>query len=661
MLTRRHVIASLLVGAVGCLFIWTAAPYNNFFLRNSFISDTYFPEAAVIFLLLLVLGVNPLLSLVRRPWVLNRRQLMLVIAMLLGAAVLPSTGLLRMLPWSLAQSTQDISRSERLATALAESGVPEVLFPDAVGYDIEVPASRQLLEQLDPGAAIPWANWGPVALIWGVFLLSCWLVMIGTGLVLFPEWREHERLPFPLLGVFRSLLPESGSGRVLPAIFRDRLFWAGAGTVMLLYALNGLNHHTGGRVPGFPMGWKLSPILSEEPWRYLHWSIKNVEHIYFILVGMAFFMPNRVGFSIWFTTIAYGVFEMLRLAYMPTSYGGMVEDHRNGALMAMSLGILYLSRRHWRRVGGLLFRRVTSDADRLLKVAGWMLVAGATGMFVWLTWAGVPVWWSLIFVLLGFMVSLVIARIVAETGMPFVRITGLDPHYFMVMLPAGWLSGAAIYMAGFISMIFHIGSRVSAAVMVSQAAGLDEQASPRHQLRLGYLMIAILVVGFAVCGAIHLDMGYTFATSIDGVSSPLSQFGSTQMRGAQNQLVNWSSGYWPGREHRLGSLGVGIGLAGALQVACMMMPKWPLHPIGMLLVGHFYGQMAWASILIGWVLKVLIINYGGAIAYRRASPLFLGLILGHVFSAVIWTLVPVILMLLGHDPAKVGCIHLFPS
>lgn len=652
---------ALLVGAVGCLFIWTAAPYNNFFLRNSFISDTYFPVAGVIFLLLLVLGLNPLLQRVRKAWVLNRRQLMLVIAMLLGAAVLPSSGLLRMLPWSLAQTTMDISRSERLASAVRDAGVPEVLFPDPIGYENAVPASEQLLMQLDPGAAIPWANWLPVVLVWGVFLLACWLVMIGTGLVLFPEWRHKERLPFPLLGVFRSLLPERGSTGVLPPVFRDRLFWAGAGTVMLIYTLNGLSHHTGGRFPGFPMGWNLAPIFSEQPWRYLSWSIKNVNHIYFILVGMAFFMPNRIGFSIWFTTIIYGLYEMVRIAYLPTAYRGVVHDHRNGAMIAISLGILYLSRRHWRRVGGLLFRRVTTDADRLLKVAGWMLLAGAAGMFIWLMWAGVTAGWALIFVVIGFMVSLLIARIVAETGMPFVRITGLDPHYFMVMLPAGWLTGAAVYMAGFISLIFQFGSRVSAAVMVSQAAGLDEEASARHQLRLGYLMIAILVVGLVVCGAIHLHMGYSFDSSIDRVDRPVSQWGANRMHDAQNHLMNWSSDWWPGKEHRLTSLGVGIGLAGALQIACMMIPKWPLHPIGMLLVGHFYGNMAWASILIGWTLKVLIINLGGAVAFRRSRPLFLGLIIGHVVSAVIWTLVPVILMLLGHDPSNVGHIPLFPT
>ncbi|MDX1683013.1 MAG: DUF6785 family protein, partial [Phycisphaeraceae bacterium] len=430
--------------------------------------------------------------------------------------------------------------------------------------------------------------------------------------------------------------------------------------VMFMYALNGLNHHTHGQVPSFPMGWSLGPIMTEEPWRYLHHSIKNVNHIYFILVGMAFFMPNRVGFSVWFITIAYGIYEMFIRAYTPDFNRGMVHDHRNGAMIALAVMVLYLSRHHWRRVAGLLLRRVHNDADRLLKVSGWMVVTGAAGMFLWLQWAGVPWIWAFVFVFLGFMISLLIARIVAETGLPFVRVVGLNPIYFMAMLPGTWLTGAAIYMAGFISIIFPMGSRVSAAVMASHAAGVDEKASAKHQLRIGYLMIGLLLTGLVVCGAVHLTMGYSQPYTLDGQAAPINQWGTTRMRGPQNDLMRWADGAWANPSGRLGNLTFGLVLAGGLQGACMMIPRWPLHPIGLLLVGNFYGRMAWASIMFGWLAKVALLQYGGAGAYRRMKPVFLGLIMGEVFSAVIWTLVPVGLLLLGHDPADVGHIPLLP-
>lgn len=646
---------------MGCLLIWMATPYNNFLLNNSFISDSYFPEAAVIYFLLVVLGLNPILQRCCPKWSLDRRQLTLIFAMLLMAAITPSQGLLRQLPWSLARTTQQINQSPALAEAIADAGLPHALFPDETGYEIETPVSNQFLDELYIDPSIPWAAWLRLTPVWGFFLLACWLMMTGTGLVLFPHWKETERLPFPLLNVYRSIFPDRDNGKLVPAMFRNKLFWIGAGIVMFLYALIGLNHHTHGSFPGFPLGWRLQAHFAEPPWLYMDAHILNVNKLYFTLVGMAFFMPNRVGFSIWFTTLAYGVYAMLQRAYFPPYYGGTVTDHRNGAMIAVSLMVLYLSRKHWLHAAKLLFRRVTSDADRLVKVAGWMLVSGALGMHVWLHWAGVAHLWAAVFVIIGFMVSLLIARIVAETGMPFVRIFGLIPSYFMAMVPAGWVTGAAIYMAGFINMIFQIGSRISAAVIVSHAASLDEKASARDQVNTAYMMIAILLIGFVVGGAIHLHMGYTQGSVIGDAYVPLNEWGTNIMGPAQRELLRWSGGAWRTPPHRMGNLFTGILLASGLYIACMLMPRWPLHPIGMLMVGHYYGHLAWASIMLGWTLKVLLLRYGGARIFRRAQPLFLGLILGEIFSAVIWTLVPIILLLIGVDPSRVGHIRILPT
>ena len=37
-----------------------------------------------------------------------------------------------------------------------------------------------------------------------------------------------------------------------------------------------------------------------------------------------------------------------------------------------------------------------------------------------------------------------------------------------------------------------------------------------------------------------------------------------------------------------------------------------------------------ASIFIGWLLKILILRYGGARLFRQVTPFFLGLIVGDV-------------------------------
>lgn len=657
-----RVCISLMLGALGALFIWVAAPLNNFFLNNSFISDTYLPVAGVVYLLVLLLVINPILWCVKKTCVINTRQFALIFAILLAAAVIPSQGLLRTLPWSLARTNVNLNQNPRLAEAFKQTKVPPVLFPDDIGFDVPAPASEQLLDQCAPDTGIPWKNWVPVLCSWGVFLAACWLMMVALGMIMFPHWRERERLQFPLLGVQKQLLSGAGTTGAVPSLFKDRLFWIGCGIVVVLYAFNGLNHHLNGKFPAFPLGWNLAHSFTEGMWRRMPRDIKHVGHIYFVLVGMTYFMPTRVGFSLWFTVLAYGFYQMIGTTYFQPFHGESVHDHRNGAMIAVVASTLFLSRMRWVEVARAMVSRATDHTGRLTRMSGWMFTSGCLGIFGWLLWAGVPPSWAALFTFIGFAVCILIARIVAETGLPFIRVTGMNPHYLMSMLPVGWLNATAIYVAGFISLIFQNGSRVSATVMTTHALGLNDEASARQKLRLGWLMIGVLAAGLLIGGVVHLTMGYSASSSIDGVRTPVVTWGSRVLDSTQRSLMAWHSGAWrtPGY-NRFGHLLFGIGLATGLQIACMMLPRWPLHPIGLLVAGHFYGNTAWASILIGWTLKTLILRLGGAAGYRKARNFFLGLILGEIFAAIIWTLVPVFLILNGTDPKTVGHIPLLPT
>ena len=83
-------------------------------------------------------------------------------------------------------------------------------------------------------------------------------------------------------------------------------------------------------------------------------------------------------------------------------------------------------------------------------------------------------------------------------------------------------------------------------------------------------------------------------------------------------------------------------MAWLLWLLRLSVPQWPLHPVGLLMVGTFYGSRAWVSVLIGRLLKVLILRYGGARLYRKSRPLFIGLIMGEIFAAVFWSIEPAI-------------------
>ena len=58
-------------------------------------------------------------------------------------------------------------------------------------------------------------------------------------------------------------------------------------------------------------------------------------------------------------------------------------------------------------------------------------------------------------------------------------------------------------------------------------------------------------------------------------------------------------------------------------------PWWPLHPIGLPVAAIWMIRRQASTIFVAWLAKSLIIRFGGIDLYRRASPFFVGLILGH--------------------------------
>ena len=50
-------------------------------------------------------------------------------------------------------------------------------------------------------------------------------------------------------------------------------------------------------------------------------------------------------------------------------------------------------------------------------------------------------------------------------------------------------------------------------------------------------------------------------------------------------------------------------------------------------------NLVWMPLLFAWVIKGLILRYGGVRLYRQAMPFFLGLILGQCLVGSFWHLI----------------------
>lgn len=652
----RTVVACLL-GLVGALFIWVAAPFNNFVLANAFISDDFLPVGALGLMLLLVLVVNPVLHRLAPRLKLTFGQLALIFGILLTASITPGQGGLRHILYPVGATPSYVSQNISLAKAYDALDAPDALFPEPLGYDADVPASDNFVDELPEGESIPWHKWRGPLLAWSGFFAPYWVMLTAMALIVLPYWRDTERQAFPLLQAQRALIEDS-EGRSLPPALLSKLFWIGFGVVFFLHLLLGLREYFPASVPAIKVSFDMGPLFTEEPARYLPHYMK-ANRIHFLFLGVAYFMPNRVGLSIWFFQVVYAVFIMASVAWAPPFDHRVIMQHRLGAWIALPLGILWAGRRHWWMVLKSVGQRPTNDSELRYKVGGTALLTGMAGILCWFLWLGVPVVWALGLVTILFLFALGMARIVVETGVPLMA---PDSHYVVALanlVPVAWRTAAGMYFSGIVGIISGHLNRVCTTAMLCHALGLDKEAPPRRHIKLATLFLTIILLSILVGGVVQIALTYTHAKTLNETRDAMGFGGAGYFRiFAEPLLMNFVTGRASAQGwDQWGAILFGAGLAAFLLVMCHFSPKWPIHPVALLFVGNWYGHRIWFSVFLGWCFKMLALQYGGARAYRVARNLFLGLMIGEVASVVCWAVIAAIVALLG---GEYQVVHILP-
>jgi hypothetical protein len=70
----------------------------------------------------------------------------------------------------------------------------------------------------------------------------------------------------------------------------------------------------------------------------------------------------------------------------------------------------------------------------------------------------------------------------------------------------------------------------------------------------------------------------------------------------------------------------------ALAAARLRVVGFPLHPVGFAVSGSWNMSLLWLPLAVAWLVKLLVLRYGGLRLYRQALPFFLGLMLGDFVS-----------------------------
>ena len=640
-ITARAVVLGL--GFV--VFIAAFSPYNDFVLQNTRFIGNHFPIGITSLMLILVLALNPLLRWLRPGASLRCSELIVIWTMCLVGAAFPITGLLRQLiPWLIAPIYYLTHHPEWLQ--LLEV-IPNWMFPTTDPANDDVITGFMLGS--DPGQplAVPWGAWvGPLAR-WGLYYVPLFLGMMLFAVLISRQWIVHEKLQYPIASLMLDMVRDAPRGRRLNALFTNRLMWAGATVVMAIHLINGL-HAIFPKVPQILLGYNLNEILTEGFWPYYKWYVRSAT-VYFSMVGIAFLMASHVSLSLWFFLLLFTTIAAIILYHGVDPYDE-IHTQSKGATLAMGGMLLFMARAHLWRALRLAFLPVRDHGDREYTSYRWvvwglMLCVAAAIFWQWCT--GLPLPLAIAQVAMVFLSHIVMARIVAETGMFFVP--GGRPPLFWSALPAHrvlWFNNAwsaARTAETLLPYVFN-GLWLRHAVSEQERAKVDRESTGRSGFVgfVGVMLVSMLlsmVIGSVVWLAIYYSEGLVRTNAWIGIGWSVN-ICKDMMKMLQEI---------PTRDVRAEPLHLGIGAAAIILLGLCRwyIPRWPLVPIALCMgISNELGFM-WLSILIGWACKVIVMRTGGVTAYQRLRPLFLGMVFGEVVMGGVWMAVGAIARLNG--------------
>ncbi len=613
--TRRALILGFL--AIPLNTYWMVLTYWRF----GYDTGTHFPiYSNCLFLLLLLTGANALVRRRRPDRAFSTGELLTVYVIVSVATAWCGAGLLLSLPEAICDAFWYASSSNHWA---------ETVWPNLPSW-LTV-SNVSVIAGLFEGGSTPYLKsvllaWAGPALWWTAIAGALMLCYTCLSSILRRRWVDDDKLLFPMATVPLQIAEERHG------LSRNRVMWAGfaaAGLFELFATLHGFFP----AVPVLPLWFDLGPWLEQyPPWNAIRW--KGVG-LWPAGISLAYLMPLDLAFSLWFFNLFWKAQMVVssHFAWTTDTASGFpyVDMQSLGGLIALLISILWLDRRYLlqiaRRVVGL---RAAVDESREPMGYRWAVIAFAVGvMFICYTFgrAGMAAWVSLGWIANLLLIGLVLTRVRAQLGPPHFEQVGMGPSQFLPVL----FGSAAISPRGqgmlWLSYPFtrHFTENPQPWTLEVYKLAESGRMEPR---RLPWVLVAatLLAVVSLFWASLHVLYHLGAVTTEDA-------FSSHYQRRIPSALASMLENPTHGPDTSLLSA-VGVGLVGTvlLMVLKMRYYAWPLHPVAFPIASAWVMDDAMPAVFIAWLVKTVIVRYGGLRLYRQALPFFLGMILG---SAVI--------------------------
>lgn len=469
-----------------------------------------------------------------------------------------------------------------------------------------------------------WRPWLPVALSWSAFSFTMVCVMLCLSSLFRKQWTEEAKLSFPVVQ-----LPLEMAKPTTP-LWGNGLFWTGFGAAFAIDILNGL-HFLYPRVPHI-LGesgpeWDLGYQIRNMPWGAIGWTPLRT---FPFGVGLAFFIPLDLSFSCWFF---YVLSKLMRIGSAAVGWGNLpkapwIDEQMHAAYLVLGAFCLWSSRKHIQAaIQSVIGRRGFDDSAEPMPYswAFWGAIVGFCAVIAFCLRAGMSFGAALAFLLLYFVLSIAIARVRAELGSPVHDLHKIGPEAVLTEICGpGALGTRNLIMFSFF-WSFNRAHRSHPMPHQIEALKVGSE-SGTNQRSLAVALTLAAALGILLGWFLMLDGGF--------------RYGGRSWKGQEafGRLQSWLTS--PGKPdwYAIGALLIGGGVTGLLAALRSRFAWWPFHPAGFAVAGGWSMALFAPSIFASWLIKAIVLRYGGMSSFRPASRFFMGMIMGEFLAGTWWGL-----------------------
>jgi hypothetical protein len=607
-------LRAVLIGSVGI-------PLNTYWMTLTywrFGNDAGTPYPVYyncLFYLFALAGINTILRRRKPEWVFSLGELLTIYVMLSVATAWCGVDLLMPLPEAICNAFWFANPGNRWADILWPN-LPQWLMVS----NLDIIAGF-FEGDTNPYRATVLFAWAGPALWWTAIATALMLAYVSLSSVFRRRWADDEKLLFPMTIVPLQIAEERHR------LSRSKVMWIGFGLVAIFEGLATL-HGFFPAIPVIPFYFDIGPWIDQfPPWNAYRW--KGI-HFWPIFIGLSYLMPLDLAFSLWFFNLFWKAQLIIstHFAWTTNTASGFpyIDMQSFGGLIALLASVLWLDRRYLlqvlRKVLGL--RSSVDDADEPMSYRAAVLGLAAAIGFLAYTFGrgGMSGWTSLAWIANLLLIGLVLTRIRAQLGPPHFEQVGMGPS---TLLPAIFGSAsmsppaqAMLWLSYPLTM--HHAQNPQPWVLETYKLA-DAGHMERRRLPWVLLLTTAVVVPSLFWAALHVLYNI-------GARAGADPFASGHARQVPIQLASMLENPTGGANTSLlGAVGVGFVGTVILMALKLRLHAWPIHPVAFPIASAWVMDSALPAVFITWLVKSIVMRYGGLRLYRATLPFFLGLIL----------------------------------